>query len=49
MWLAFQSILDNKLGATRVLIVRKVTVEGPVLAIRELIVKILSPERNATK
>ena len=44
-----QNILDNKLGATRALITRKVTVEGPVLAIRELRIKVLGPEHNATK
>jgi putative sterol carrier protein len=44
-----QNILDNKLGATRALITRKVTVDGPVLAIRELRVKVLGPEHNATK
>jgi putative sterol carrier protein len=44
-----QNILDNKLGATRALITRKVVVDGPVLAIRELRVKVLGPEHNATK
>ncbi|XHH10248.1 MAG: SCP2 sterol-binding domain-containing protein [Candidatus Bathyarchaeia archaeon] len=41
-----QNILENKLGATRALITRKVTVEGPVLAIRELRQKVLGPEHN---
>ena len=44
-----QNILDNKLGATKALITRKVVVDGPVLAIRELRVKVLGPEHNATK
>jgi putative sterol carrier protein len=44
-----QNILDNKLGATRALITRKVFVEGPVLAIRELRIKVLGPEHNASK
>ncbi len=44
-----QNILDNKLGATRALITRKVVVEGPVLAIRELRQKVLGPEHNATQ
>lgn len=43
-----QNILDNKLGATRALITRKVIVDGPVLAIRELRQKVLGPEHNAT-
>jgi putative sterol carrier protein len=37
-----QDILDNKLGATRALITRKVTVDGPLMAIRELRQKVLS-------
>jgi putative sterol carrier protein len=44
-----QNILDNKMGATRALITRKVVVDGPVLAIRELRIKVLGPEHNATK
>jgi putative sterol carrier protein len=43
-----QNILDNKLGATKALITRKVVVDGPVLAIRELRQKVLGPEHNAT-
>ena len=43
-----QDIIDNKLGAMRALITRKVTVHGPVMAIRELRQKVLGPEHNAT-
>jgi putative sterol carrier protein len=43
-----QNILDNKMGATRALITRKVVVEGPILAIRELRQKVLGPEHNTT-
>jgi putative sterol carrier protein len=43
-----QGILDNKIGATKALITRKVVVDGPVLAIRELRQKVLGPEHNAT-
>lgn len=43
-----QNIMDNKLGATKALIMRKVIVDGPVLAIRELRQKVLGPEHNAT-
>jgi putative sterol carrier protein len=43
-----QNILDNKMGATRALITRKVIVEGPILAIRELRQKVLGPEHNTT-
>ncbi len=43
-----QNILDNKLGATRALITRKVVVDGPVMAIRELRQKVLGPEHNTT-
>ena len=43
-----QNILDNKIGATRALITRKVIVEGPILAIRELRQKVLGPEHNTT-
>jgi putative sterol carrier protein len=43
-----QKILDNKLGATRALITRKVTVDGPLMAIRELRQKVLGPEHNTT-
>ncbi len=43
-----QDILDNKLGATRALITRKVTVDGPLMAIRELRQKVLGPEHNTT-
>jgi len=41
-----QNILDNKMGATRALITRKVVVDGPVLAIRELRQKVLGPEHR---
>jgi len=44
-----QNILDNKMGATRALITRKVIVDGPVLAIRELRQKVLGPEHNNTR
>jgi len=44
-----QAILDNKLGATRALITRKISVDGPVLAIRELRQKVLGPEHNNLK
>jgi len=37
-----QDILDNKLGATRALITRKVVVDGPVMAIRELRQRVLT-------
>ena len=43
-----QNIMDNKLGATRALLTRKVIVDGPVLAIRELRQKVLGPEHNTT-
>jgi putative sterol carrier protein len=43
-----QGILDNKIGATRALLTRKVIVDGPVLAIRELRQKVLGPEHNTT-
>jgi putative sterol carrier protein len=44
-----QNILDNKLGAMRALITRKVVVDGPVMAIRELRQKVLGPEHDSTK
>jgi putative sterol carrier protein len=43
-----QNIMDNKLGATRALITRRVIVDGPILAIRELRQKVLGPEHNTT-
>ncbi len=43
-----QNILDNKLGATRALITRKVVVDGPLMAIRELRQKVLGAEHNTT-
>ncbi len=43
-----QNIIDNKLGATRALITRKVVVDGPLMAIRELRQKVLGPEHNTT-
>jgi putative sterol carrier protein len=43
-----QNILDNKLGATKALLTRKVIVDGPVLAIRDLRQKVLGPEHNTT-
>lgn len=43
-----QGILDNKIGATKALLTRKVIVDGPVLAIRELRQKVLGPEHNTT-
>lgn len=44
-----QGILDNKIGATKALLTRKVIVDGPVLAIRELRQKVLGPEHNTTR
>jgi putative sterol carrier protein len=44
-----QNILDNKMGATKALLTRKVIVDGPVLAIRELRQKVLGPEHNTTR
>jgi len=41
-----QDILDNKLGATRALITRKVSIDGPILAIRELRQKVLGSDHN---
>ncbi len=41
-----QAILDNKMGATRALITRKVIVDGPIMIIRELRQKVLGAEHN---
>lgn len=41
-----QDILDNKLGATKALIMRKVAIDGPIMAIRELRQKVLGAEHN---
>jgi putative sterol carrier protein len=44
-----QDIFDNKLGALAALMTRKVKVDGPILAIRELRQKVLGPEHDTVK
>lgn len=44
-----QDIYDNKIGALSALMTRKVKVDGPILAIRELRQKVLGAEHDTVK